>query len=316
MFTHSGNCFVALPRHVAGELFPKVTIQTAAPVQRDQATVIKPFWEGVDLAVGVVDRGILNSRCIATLDDLLPSPPALGASTAQVLRVTPQGEDERFSIRIKDRTHIKFTAEASDPSDTFMQGTSGAFAFVDGKPIGMALESDHPARATFMRSEEIEMHLRRYLSQQGGTFITPEPAPAPPSEMGPGLPFRVHGVNMPPSLPQYAPENVLGDGDYIFRPSGIAELLLLSESGRPASVSRLRMISPMGTLAIPKDVVIYLDHSEGGQRARFWAAGQMTPDGIFDTGRLAPQNARWVKIMIRSYWSNATEAAISSVRVD
>ena len=69
MFGHAGNCYAALPKHVAG-LQPKVTVATAAPVESDRATIVKPFWPDLDLALAVINRGPLDARCTARLTDL------------------------------------------------------------------------------------------------------------------------------------------------------------------------------------------------------------------------------------------------------
>ena len=68
MFEHGGACHLVMPKHVAGP-FPCVTVTTAAPVESASAKMIAPFWDSIDLAVGVV-RGGLGERCTGALDDL------------------------------------------------------------------------------------------------------------------------------------------------------------------------------------------------------------------------------------------------------
>ena len=306
MFGHAGNCYAALPEHVAGPL-PKVTIATAAPVESDQATIVKPFWPGIDLAVAVLDRGPLDARCTAELDDLVPPNAERNAAHALVLRVTPVGEQERLPIRILDRDYLKFTGELTRDGDAIGQGTSGAFAFVDEQPIGMALTSDDENRADFMRAEEIALNIGRYLSEQGRAFsASPSSAPA---ALDAGLALRGVHTNTPPVLPQFGPENTLGDGLFVTRPNGPVVLTFRLNDQNPVAVRRLRMIAPPdGEHTVPKAIVVELDAGTGGDRFRFWTRGEMRPDGVFDTGPLAGRNARWIRVTIQSAWSEGTIA--------
>ncbi len=314
MFNHAGNCYVALPAHVAGPL-PKVTVATAAPVVSDQATVQKPFWEGVDLAVAVMDRGALSERCTASLSDLEPTRRTRGAAEALLLRITPLGEEERLPVRVLERGYLSFTGEIADGGDVIGQGTSGAFAFSGARPIGMAITSDDPSRALFMRAEEIAINLGRYLSDQGNAFRVAQPAANVPIRASEGLPIRQVIANSPPTLPQFAPENLLGDGFYVTRPSGMIEITLRLGGAGPNAVHRVRLTAPTEGYAIPRAIAVYLDAGEDGDRFRFWTQGQMTPDGAFDTGPLAPRNARWVRLVLRSAWSEG-DVGLDSLTVE
>jgi hypothetical protein len=313
MFSHAGNCYAALPAHVAGFL-PKVTVATAAPVVSDQATIVKPFWPGIDLAIAVLDRGPLDGRCTAGLDDLKPLRNTLNASLALVLRVSPLGEEERFPLRVLDRDYLQFTGELVRDSDAIGQGTSGSFAFVDGRPIGMAVTQDDEKRATFIRSEEIHLNIERYLSEIGQAFVaTPNVEAVQP---GKGLVLQDVTVNTPPVLPQFGPDNILGEGIFVTTPNGPVELTFRTEGSQVTSISRLRMTAPAdGQYAIPKTVIVYLDAGEKGERFRFWTQGEMRPDGIFDTGPLAGRSARWIRIVISSAWSDG-DIAIDAVTAD
>lgn len=306
MFRHAGNCYAALPEHVAGPL-PKVTLMTSAPVESDQATVVKPFWPGIDLAVAILDRGPLFERCIAELTDLEPSTAARAAGRAHLLRLSPLGEEERVPIRVLDRDYLSFAGELVGDGDVIMQGTSGSFAFADGKPIGMAVTSDDPSRASFMRSEEIALNLGRYLSEQGRAFApTAASHKSLPSD---GLAIRDLRSSVAAVLPQYGVDNLLGVGAWVAEPNGRVELVFRVGERSATSVQRVMMTAPSeGAYAVPKAISIFIDASPSGSSFRFWTQGEMRPDGVFDTGPLAGRNARWVKVVIGSAWSSGAIA--------
>ena len=302
MFRHVGNCYVIMPKHVAG-IAPKVTLFTTAPLVSDQATVQSPFWPDIDLSVGFVDRGDLDERCTEALDALAPTNASRSARTGLLLRVTPVGEEDRLPVDILERTYLTFTARHSDTITSITQGTSGAFVFASEKPIGMAITSKDPSQGLFIRSEEIAVHLKRYLSEQSGAFTARDSPSTQRTENG-GVEIRNWTSNTPPILPQHAPENLGGDGLWVVLPDGTLELTLQLTGSDPTAISRLRIISPNESgYAVPKQITVHFDPSTNGGRFRYWTQGQMRPDGVFDTGLLAGRNARWVKISISSAWS-------------
>jgi hypothetical protein len=316
MFAHAGACHVAMPAHVAGAL-PRVTITTAAPVASDQATVRKPFWPEMDLAVAFVDPGPLDGRCTAGLSDLAQSPRSRVAAEALLLRVTQLGEEERLPMRVLDRGYRSIAAELLRPEDAVGQGTSGALAFVGATPIGMALTSDDPTRLRLLPAPEIAINLGRFLDEQGVAFRSGSEAGAPPAPEVQVTGLAVAGVSSsaPPVLPQLAADNLLGAGLYVARPDAPVEITLRLAGDRPHGVGRVRLTAPGGAYAVPRDVALLLDAGETGERFRFWTQGRMTPDGRFDTGPLAPRNARWVRIVLRDAWS-AGEVALDRVTVE
>lgn len=312
MFHHAGACYAALPAHVAGAL-PFVTISTSAPVVSDVATVVKPFWPGVDLAVAVIGEGPLRPRCVARLADLTPTPAALSAQMAQLRRISPVGEEWEVPIRVIERDYLSLTAETVREGDTIFQGVSGAFAFAAGRPIGMAIESGDPRRAFFMRAEEIALNVGRYIADQGRAFAPRPVADAIPAE---GHPIRDIRANAAPILPQYGPDNLIGDGLWIVRPEGPVRLTFRVGGREAVPVRRVRLLAPTdGDTTIPKAVSIQLDVGERGDRFRFWVSGEMRPDGVFDTGPRAARNARWVRIEIANAWGDG-DLALSRIVVE
>lgn len=315
MFQHAGNCYAALPKHVAGDL-PRISVSTSAPVQVDQANVQTPFWEGMDLALAFIDKGAIDERCTASLGDLNPTATTRNAALALMLRVNARGEDERLPIRVINRDYLYFTGELVEDRDAIAQGTSGSFAFVNDKPIGMAIESDGEAFATFIRSEEIFLNINRFLSEQGRAFSS-QSSGSFSQESGTfqGLPFAEFKTNSPASLPQYGLRNVTSDGLFVTDPSGPVVLMFRLEASSTTPVSRVRITSPSnGPYAVPKVISVSLAVDPEGTRFRPWTEGEMRPDGFFDTGRLAPRNARWVQITIRSAWNDG-DLALNQVSV-
>ena len=309
MFRHAGSCHVALPLHVAGPL-PRVTIATTGPVVTDQAIVQKEFWPDMDLALAFVEPGPLLPRCTAELSDLGQTPRTRTAAEAMLLRVSPLGDEERVPIRIVDRKYLTLDAEVVDPEDVVAQGTSGAFAFVGSTPIGMALTSDDPTRLTLLRAEEIEMNLARLIAQQGVAFraVPGEAEAGTAADVRPGYDIVEISANSPATLPQFSVDNLTGPGFYVTEPQAPVEITLRLDGPTPRSVGRVRLFAPGGDYAVPRDIAVFLDASEAGDRFRFWTQGRMTADGRFDTGALAFRNARWVRILLRDTWTAGTVA--------
>lgn len=311
MFAHAGTCYAVLPRHVAGPL-PRVTVTTATPVASGTGTVIAPFWEGIDLALIVV-RGEAAASCTGKLDTLRPNAIARRAVEASLLRILPTGEEERVPLRVENRGYLTFEGVSTSTAE-IAQGTSGAFAFVGEQPIGMAYASTGPDRATFMRVEEIHMHLDRYLSEQGGAYAVSSPgqeqvAGEQAATLAGGVPLELEGASMAPTNPAFAPENLLEDGLFVFEQRRHMRIVLRVAKGGVAAVRRLRLTSPAGgEYALPKAILVQYSLDGSGQNFREWTRGQMAPDGVFDTGEMAARNMRRIAITILDTWSNGPVA--------
>ena len=137
-----------------GFLMPRVNLATAAPIVTGTGRMIRPFWEGVDLALAVASEAF-QPRRTASLDDLRPSRSAQTATSALLLRLRPDDSEDRTPLTMEDRNYISFTGSVGPGEGEITQGTSGAFAFVRGEPIGMAITSDQSSRALFMRADPV-----------------------------------------------------------------------------------------------------------------------------------------------------------------
>lgn len=312
MFAHQGNCYVVLPRHVAGpEFFPRINLSTAAPVISGTGTVIRPFWDGIDLAIAVASEA-LRPRCIAKLDDLVPSREAKSAPTVHLLRLLPDGSEERLRLVVEDRDYLSFGGQVADTEMAeIAQGTSGAFAFSGAEPVGMAITSDHPRRASFMRVEEIHLNVGRYLSQSGGSRFTQSASSETASSVlaDGALSLALISASMPSVSPTQAPENMLGDGLFVFAPTQRMILDFRFDPDTSTALSRLRLTSPNdGRYAVPKNVLIQVSIDSQGGSFRTYQRRQVGPDGILDTGDLAPRFVRRLRIIVLDTWGDGPVA--------
>ena len=307
MFGNRGTCYVILPAHVAGDSF-FLTLRTAAPVASGSATVIRPFWEGVDLALAVA-RGGIEPRCVETVDRLDAPAAARRASRAQLERLTPSGEIDRTPITVEDRQYLTFTGVVDAGETGIGQGTSGAFAFAQGAPIGMAITSDAENRAEFMRIEEIQMNVDRYLSEHGTIFQTAVAPAAPAAETADGLPLELDRASLAPINPSFPPEAVLGDGLYVFEAVGRPEMVfrIAGESG--VGLSRLLVTAPTDAgYGFPRDVKIEFTPFPDGRRWFAFGTFRMAADGVLDTGTIQPRSARLIRLTVQTIWGESPVA--------
>lgn len=310
MFGRGGSCYIVMPKHVAGP-FPRVTISTAAPVETSTATVIAPFWQGIDLALGVA-RGALLDRCTGNLGDLTETSAVLNATAGDLLRLTPNGEETRNRVRIGDRNYLTFTGTLETSGTDIAQGTSGAFAFADGRPLGMAISSDGPTRAAFMRSGEILIHVRRFLEEQGGAYAPSAEVAAKTESTVPGaLPLQYVRSSAPPLNPRFAPENMVGTGQFVFSPQRRMSFVFGFDD--ITAVSRVMIRSTASaSQTTPKNIIVRWSLDPEGRRFGSWHRGEMGPDGVFDSGQMAARNLRYVEIIVLNTWS-AGEVVIDAV---
>jgi hypothetical protein len=298
MFNRNGTCYVVMPKHVAGP-FPAVTIFTSAPVQHTTATVIAPFWPDIDLALGVA-RGGITERCTAKLDNLLVRKSDLAHHSADLLRLSETGEIYRKQIEVRDRGYLDFTGRVADGSSEIGQGTSGAFAFVKGRPIGMAITTDNPSHARFIRAGEILIHIRRFLEEQGGVYSPVRSDETTENQRQSGqsdtLPLRFISSTVAPTNPMHAPDNLVSDGKFVFENGSFASLVFGFEKTR--QVSRVTAVGkPMDQQTVAKTILLRTS---------------VDPDGVLDTGALQPRNMHFLELRILDTWGSG-DVVLNSV---
>ncbi len=299
MFRHKGSCYVILPEHVAGR-HPRITLTSSAPVLTGTGTVSKPFWPAIDLAIATV-RGAIEDRCTSSLSDLVLTPEERAGRMAQLERLTPVGELMRDPITIDDFTYLTFSARRREDGKAIRRGTSGAFAFIDNTPVGMAIRSADDATGRFIRSDEIHLHVNRYLNE----ILAPRAMEVGNAQDLPGsLPLIFRGTSAPPVNPQYAPENLLGAGSYVFDLSDRVTIEFEFPGEQASAVSRVVVTAPAeGGYSLPREIFIEMSPFASG--GRYFALGrfQVGFDGVLDTGRVASRNARRLRLTILNAWS-------------
>lgn len=308
MFNHSGICYVILPRHVAGQdMHPRVNLSTAAPVVHGTGNVLRPFWEGIDLALAVASEA-MRPRCTLRLNDIAPKSAVQSASKAHLLRLMPDGSEERFRIDVEDRNYLTFDARVADTeSAEIAQGTSGAFAFSEGTPIGMAITSDDPKNATFIQIEEIIMNVRRYVSQSrsqsGPESVNMSLSPSQSFEGR--LPIGLVSASVPAISPSLAAENMLGESLFVFMPAKRMVFEFKFETDTNPSISRFRIVSPKDPrYAMPKNVLIEVSTDETGENFKPYLRYTLGPDGVLDTGSFAKRYVRRFRVIVLDAWND------------
>ncbi len=304
MFKHRGNCYVALPHHVAGaDFYPRVNLSTAAPVVSGTGRMLRPFWDGIDLALAVASEA-MRDRCTATLDDLAPSREAQTAGRAQLLRIRPDGSEDRTPLTIGDRGYLSFTGSVEAGATEITQGTSGAFAFARGEPIGMAITSDDPTRALFMRSEEVHMNISRFLSQSGGAVVDRTSSATSTSARTGTLPLVLVSSSVPASEPSFAPENMVGNGIFVFEPARRMVFDFRFEPDESHVFKRLGLrAAPQDGYAVPKNIIIQTSNDGSGETFSTLMRREVAPDGSFDTGDIASRYVRRLRLIVLDTWS-------------
>lgn len=313
MIRSGGSCYLLTPRHVVGTA-PSASVRTAAPAATGRAFVERPFWEGMDLALGVL-RGALEGRCELRLEDLAGETRLEAGGAAELVSLRGSGEVERRPMRISESAYLTLEAEFVRPEDEVFEGVSGSFLFIGAKPVGMAVEATGQRSARFVRIEEIHANAARWIGRRGAVFAAstaPEgPSTAIASE-APELPVRLERA-APPLSAQFAAANMLADGPqvYVFQPQGRNQLAFRLEGDGAKPLSRVTLVTDSeGGHALPQDILVEITTREdGGGAPRFFASGRMAPDGRFDQKR-SPVLARWVYVTISTAWSEGP------VRVD
>ncbi len=305
MIRSGGACYLLTPRHVVGEA-PAASARSAAPVATGRAFVERPFWEGMDLAIGVL-RGALEARCELGLQALAGETRLEAGGAGELVSLRPSGEVERRPMRVSDSGYLTLEAEFTRPEDEVFEGISGSFLFIGARPAGMAIEALGQRSARFIRVEEIHAAAARWIGRRGAVFtqsVAPEEA-AGLEARAPELEARPERA-APALSAAFAVANALKDGPqaYVFAPQGPNRMAFRLEGEGARSLTRAAiMTDPEGGHALPRAILVEVSSREdGGGAPRFFASGNMGPDGVFDQKR-SPVLARWVFVTISSAWT-------------
>jgi len=296
------TCYVLLPRHVAAGR-RNVTVFSAAPVLHSSALIETPFWEGMDLAIGIV-RGEIEKRCLRDLSDLKTSVQPESAGRVQLLRLRQSGEPERIDMVITDSQYLTLDAEITNGQSELFKGTSGSFLFADDVPLGMIVEALSPTKGRFIRIEEIFHNVERRVDRRSGFAVTSAPLTPAPPEAEDTIPFDLVSASLPPISPELSESNLDGPGSYVFQLSRPNRLAFKARSG-VVSLSKLQIrASQDASYSVPRTILIELSNTEDGARARMPTSVEMGADGVLDFS--LQQTTRWVFITIGSGWDGTT----------
>lgn len=296
-------CYLVLPKHVAAGR-RNVTVFSAAPVVHSSALIETPFWDGMDLAIGIV-RGEVEDRCVRRLSELdATAQPETGANV-QMLRLRQSGEPERIPMRITDSQYLTLDAEIADGKSELFKGTSGAFLFAGETPVGMAIETVSPTEGRFIRIEEIFQNVERRVKRRSGFAKVELQSQTPEPTVDDGVPFDFVSATLPPIDPDYSEANLAGPGSYVFSLTRPNRLAFKARGGTAATVSQIQLRSEQNeAFGIPRNILVELSNTEDGLRTRIPTTVEMGPDGILNV--TLQQKTRWVFITIRSAWDGTT----------
>jgi hypothetical protein len=300
IFRHAAQCYVVMPKHVAAGK-RRITVFSAAPVVHAGAIMETPFWEGLDLAVGIV-RGAIDARCVQTLEDLSVTKSTADGAAVELLRLRDSGEPERVAMVVTKGDYLTLRARVTDPEAEIFKGTSGAFLVAGNVPIGMVTDAPSPKEGVFVRMEEIHMNLTRRLNRRAGFVAAKNDAQQTTQALLNSLPFTLQHVGLAPTYPDYSSENLATEGSYVFdltRPNTIA-YKIKGEASVALSAIHVRS-DPDADYVLPKGIRVTVSSREDGSRPRQFLAGNMGLDGVYSSRR-QPSRVRWVFVTITSGW--------------
>jgi len=304
IFKHASQCYVVLPRHLV-EGQRRVKVFSSAPVVYSGAVVDTPFWDGLDLAIGVV-RGPIMERCTRTLDYFSSPKSTADGSVVQLLRLRESGEIERVNMIVTKGDYLTLQARITEKDKELFKGTSGAFLFAGGTPIGMVTDNltESDTEGLFIRMEEIHMNLKRRLNRRAG-FVSPTASETQDfSSTQNNLPMNLISVTLPPTFPDFGEENLLGPGSYVFELTRTNRISFQVTGDEAAILSRVRIKSnPAAPYTLPKGLRIDVSSKLDGTRPRSFLDGEMGLDGLYDATR-QPSKVRWIFITVTSGWDN------------
>ena len=201
MVSEGGLCWVLLPRHVAGTA-RRATAFTAEPVLAAQVFLQTPFWEGMDLAIGRL-RGEAETRCTLRLSSFEDRAGVESGGVSDLVRIRDSGEVTRVPMRVSNTDYLTLEVEAESSADV-AAGDSGTVLEIDGRPIGMVIETSDTRRVIALRAEEIFMNAQRFIHRQGASLA--QQTAAVPAEQSGGFAVRLENASLPPVLPELGPE--------------------------------------------------------------------------------------------------------------
>jgi hypothetical protein len=294
---HGGVCYLITPRHVTGSR-RIATVKTASPMRSASATMESPFWDDMDLAIGTVRAEGLGDYCRTPLTQFDQSLEVDAGQPMHLLRLRDTGEVERSALEFEDARYLTFKARMARQEDAFFRGTSGAFAFVGDRPMGMVVSTTDGQEGQFIRIEELYQNIARWV-QRSVRFVGTAPS-ADTAPLVDGMRIVLHSVTQPPLNSDTAPENMRQEGAYVF-PAGRNQIIFRIPGVNPGALARIDLRSdPDADYALPRLIRVEVSTAtEPTAGWRHFAEAEMAPDGVFTINRSA-QLARWVRFTIET----------------
>lgn len=302
MVKENSSCWILLPSHLLG-ITGKIEVESSpAPSIFGRGRAFADFWDGMDFAIGFVEQASFDTACNQPMDVITqPSKTAVPQLQGTLRFTQPGGALSQYPMTIVDTTdHKTFVAEFNAPDDRPQQGVSGAFMFAAGAPIGMAIRTPDGARKlTFLRIEEISFAVQRWIGHRARAVT----APVLPvtSEPDGALPLKLEAYDTPSVSPETGPENLAtGNGAYHFNFTKPVTLTFGVTDGEAKGVSRV-VIKSEGDGAKPLGVRVSVDAGiEPSPHPVYFAGGNMSPAGVYDSKTRREKFARRVVIQIES----------------
>ncbi len=293
LFVHRGNCFAAMPKHVA--LADRLALSTALPRTRGSATVFLRHPEA-DLALAHVE-GDIAARCQvpwAVLQRDLG--PHLFMQQRGVVRLVQLGGKltDRLEVEVSKITgrfiFVRLTEGLA--LEEFRQGTSGAVLTLGGQIAGIAIDAGSTREASFLRADELARLLSPHLD-------------AAPARAG-GERYRIEAFT-PGAGAVTALEGGALAAPWVTAWTGAPiEFELALSDKAPVAVHRLLLSTdteaPEGPFTPPQRITLAFDIGPPGQP--YWrpiGAPDMTPAGQLEV-QTGGQMARRIKVRIESVW--------------
>lgn len=301
LFGHDGACWLATAKHLLGEGGNFAVTLAGQPPLRGTGEAAAPFWEGLDLALGIV-RGEARSACTTTFADLArPWTRGMAAAALRLPYVWPDGAVDSAAMRIIDLPdHKSFVAAFTDGAPAF-PGRSGSFLLAGERLAGMVVTEPAGDAHGFVRIEEIAMNAERWITARGESLIAAAEPATVRQQAGFAVAIDSSGSTLTPATLGSDPETVLsGDTPFLF--TGTGRIVLRVADGSLQELRGVR-IETGGTEARPKAITVEIDAKAEGPLvpAWFWS-GTMDQAGQFDTGERAPRRMRRVVITVSSAW--------------
>lgn len=327
--SHRGHCYLLFPAHVE-PVAPVFSLFTAPPQATGSAAVFLRRSEP-DIGIALV-RGSAAEACTTPYAALPRDVSALlsARQAATLERVNPQGGIERLSMRIDgvswatapgpgpsglyQYVHASTDTAAGETREMF-EGTSGAFLYVDGTPVGMTVTAPDRRSVRALRIEEILAPAEQWFATGSMAGQAAEEAPGDAAPL-PGLPFEVTEWSGTPVEGTHPPDLAAG-GSLRIAAGTLPFSFVLDLGPKPIPVRSLVLAgtAPGDDVGPPRFLSVDVDRSSGP--ARFQPASEtleMTQDGA---ALPVPLNtfARRIRVNVEGGWSDAAATGIASAIV-